>query len=177
MKYFSLVLGAMLTSACLLLACPASESTTGATSASACNSDPFSCPAGQTCWVNAENKYACLNAGPGKKGDSCQSLIGAPTCGEGLVCLQTSTAGAGECVTYCDPSNPARACEGAEVCTSAVFGRASGVIRVCYAQTSPSTDAGVVTDGATDATSSSDAGADDAGADDAAAGDSGSDAN
>lgn len=89
-----------------------------------CNENGGSCPEGQTCWPQGTTTFACLNAGSGKAGDSCQNTPGTPTCGHGLACLQTS-ATCGTCVPYCDPTNPAEACSTGQ-CTTAVLGGASG---------------------------------------------------
>ena len=120
----------------------------GATAAQ-CNDDPFTCTAGQTCWTKDQTPtFACLNSGPGKRGEECQPLIGAPTCGDGLVCFQTQTGGKpGICSAYCDTTNTAHACGAAEVCTKATLGGAK-FFYVCVGPAA-ATDAG--TDAAVDA--------------------------
>src|SRR5689334_1962469 len=81
----------------------------GSKPAGTCNTDPFSCPAGQTCWINSNSAFACLNSGPGKEGDACQNIIGSPTCGDGLACYAVGSPN-GTCMPFCDPSSSAHAC-------------------------------------------------------------------
>jgi hypothetical protein len=111
-----------------------SSSTSSTPGGSGCNTNPFSCPAGQTCWPNdTSGTFACLNSAAGvTKGSSCQNYPGTPTCGDGMFCLQTTTVG-GTCVTYCDPSNAAHGCSAGEICTPvALAGNASAQVHVCY---------------------------------------------
>jgi hypothetical protein len=63
-----------------------------------------------------------VTSGPGKAGDACQDTPGVATCGDGLACLQTSTAG-GTCTPYCDGSH---ACPAGTSCQTAALGGASG---------------------------------------------------
>jgi hypothetical protein len=127
MKPFALffVLGLVATA---FFACSSSNSASsdgsGASSGgpTGCLSDPFVCPAGQTCWLSdASANSACLNSGPGKVGSSCLNTPGAPTCGDGLVCFQAATTAFGVCTLYCDAANPEHACPGNGACLLAEF--------------------------------------------------------
>lgn len=100
--------------ACSLVACGDDATGTGGGGGSAtqgCIEEPWGCPDGQTCWVNADQSdFACLNSGPGKLGDDCQNVAGTPTCEDDLACLQLQGQAMGKCTEYCDPQDPARAC-------------------------------------------------------------------
>lgn len=124
----------------LLAAC---SSTSGGSSTTPCNENPFECTSGQTCWPkDAVPTFACLNSGPGKKGDSCQNTPGSATCGDGLACLQLASAG-GTCVAYCDSTNTAHACASGETCTLAYLGGPSGPqLHLCVGGSPPHNDAG-----------------------------------
>jgi hypothetical protein len=106
-----------------LFACSSSNSTTPGTTSSTssgaiagCNSNPWSCTAGQTCFpvdVN-ETAFTCQTSGKGKAGDKCTNHL-TPECADGLACLAT----AGYplvCTPYCDPSNAAHGCPNNEMC-------------------------------------------------------------
>src|ERR1700678_2664409 len=82
----------------LALACSSSSSS----SPPPCNEDPWECGSEQTCWPQSTTSFACLNSGSGTAGSACEDSVGAPTCGAGLACLQTSTASGGICSAYCD---------------------------------------------------------------------------
>lgn len=125
----------------LVVACSSTSSSTSAPGP--CNENPWECGAGQTCWPkDAVPTFACLNSGGGKKGDACSNTPGNATCGDGLACLQTTSAG-GTCVTYCDSTNTAHACASGEACTTAIVGGASGPqIHVCVGTKVPQGDAG-----------------------------------
>ncbi len=87
-----------------------------------CNENPFECPAGQTCEATSlSNTFACLNSGPGQAGASCTSIVDMPSCGDGLVCFQSSAGTAGTCVEYCEPTDPSHACSGGATCTPVAF--------------------------------------------------------
>ncbi|NUO49972.1 MAG: hypothetical protein HOV80_14045 [Polyangiaceae bacterium] len=92
----------------------ADDSGTGGSGGSApasCVSDPWSCPDGQTCWVNSDQKsFACLNSGPGAVGTECSSIAASPACQDDLICLQLQGQAKGACTEYCDPMDPAHAC-------------------------------------------------------------------
>jgi hypothetical protein len=134
-----------------LVACSSSSS---GGSSSQCNSNPWQCPAGQTCWLADQNaNFACLNSAVGKnKGDTCVNTIGAPTCGDAMVCFQAVGTSSGTCVPYCDPTNAAHACAAGETCQPAAYplpgGGHSGVFYVCSGGEPPDggTDTGAPTD-------------------------------
>jgi hypothetical protein len=141
--------------ASLALAC---SSTTSSPTPPPCNEDPWSCPSGQTCWVNASSAFACLNSGAGKKGDTCTSVAGAPACGDGLACLQTVAAAPGKCLAYCDTTKPERACGTGENCVAAAFnGNTAALVHLCVSTAVPAGDAG--------ADAAAESGATDSGAD------------
>jgi hypothetical protein len=107
-----------------------------------CNENPWECPAGQTCWPKDESSFACLNSGPGAAGDACQDTVGAPTCGDGLACLEIG-AGGGVCSVYCDNTNPSHACSAGETCgTATLLGADAPEFQVCVSTSTTSTDAG-----------------------------------
>jgi hypothetical protein len=123
----------------LLLATGACSSTSSSSSStSACNTQPFTCAAGTTCWP-ADNAadFACLKSGAGKLGDACQNTPSVATCGDGLLCLQ-QTATDGHCVPYCDTAHP---CPTGQACTTAQLVGTSVQTRVCFGAT-PAADAG-----------------------------------
>ena len=118
-----------------LVACSSDDS-----KSSGCASSPFSCPAGQTCSAkDTTGAFACLPSGPGKKGDACQNTPGMTTCGDALVCLQTTAAG-GSCAPYCETSG-AHACEAGEQCRAAALQGTSSVFYICVGSAKPA-DAG-----------------------------------
>jgi len=112
----------------LALATAACSTSSGGSSASTpCNENPWECPSTQTCWPTSLTAYACLNAGPGALGASCQDTVAAPTCGAGLACFQSvSGATAGSCVAYCSTTDPNHACPSGELCETAALGGPSG---------------------------------------------------
>lgn len=92
-----------------------------------CNVDPWSCPAGQTCWINAAaDRFECFNGGVGQVGEACHNYAGEPTCGEYLACLQLEGAAEGKCTPYCDVQNPAHACPSGNSCQAFVFPTPAG---------------------------------------------------
>jgi hypothetical protein len=109
-----------------------------------CASNPFSCPAGQTCAIKTTlGDFACLPSGPGKKGDACNNTPGAATCSDGLTCFQTKTTGSGSCVSYCDPpGGGSHGCESGEACRAAAIQNTTeqSVFYICAPTTTP--DAG-----------------------------------
>lgn len=120
-----------------LAACASSDSS----APSSCASNPFSCPAGQTCSAkDTSGTFACLPSGGGKKGDACQNTPGTTTCGDTLVCLQTSQAG-GQCAPFCEAGGTAHACAASEQCRAAALQGTSTVFYVCVGQAAPA-DAG-----------------------------------
>jgi hypothetical protein len=103
----------------------------GGAAAAQCNTDPWGCPAGQTCAIANEGKaFACLNSGSGKVGASCKSIIDQPQCGDGLLCFQALGAEHGVCSPFCDPSNSAHACANSAACVTMQFA-AVGSTRIC----------------------------------------------
>jgi hypothetical protein len=129
-------------------ACSSSTSSPNATGP--CNTDPFSCPAGQVCWIKPGNSYACLTSGSHKKGDPCMPIQGSPDCADGLFCLQTAMAPIQSpvCRSLCDPSTPGHACATGETCTPTTFDGVN-IIYVCIENGLPSPDGG--SDGGQDA--------------------------
>jgi hypothetical protein len=97
-----------------------------------CNDNPWECASGQTCWPKDAQNFACLNSGPGKAGDACQTSLDSPTCGDGLACLQISTA-PGRCTPYCDPTSTAHACPAGQICQLVALGGPGGPqFHACY---------------------------------------------
>jgi hypothetical protein len=95
-----------------------------------CNADPWSCSAGQTCWVqactcppngdcNASNctaKFACMPSEPDKQaGEDCHLKVGSVTCGDRQACIQFAADG-GSCRAYCDPARSDRGCPDGQFC-------------------------------------------------------------
>jgi hypothetical protein len=122
--------------------CSSSSSSGGG---SQCNSDPWQCPTGQTCWPSDSNgNFACLNSAVGKnKGDACTNNIGAPTCGDGMACFAVGTPN-GTCIPYCDNTKAGHGCAAGETCQPAALrlpsGGTSGTFNVCVGGEPP--DAG-----------------------------------
>jgi hypothetical protein len=112
-----------------VLACSSSSSPSA--SQPPCNEDPWECPAGQTCWSTDPTGFACLNSGPGAAGSACNNTVGAPTCGDGLVCLQFTPPALGACLPYCDPTDPAHACPSGETCQIIAMGQGPMLIHAC----------------------------------------------
>ncbi len=112
-----------------VLAC-SSSSSPGATKPP-CNEDPWECPAGQTCWPSDPSGFQCLNSGPGTAGSACDNTLGAPTCGDGLACLQFTPPGLGTCLAYCDPTDPIHACPGGQTCQAILEGSGGTTLHVC----------------------------------------------
>ena len=132
----SLVLVAV-ASASSMLACSSSSSSATA----ACSTNPFSCPAGQTCSAkNTAGAFECLPSGSGAKGTACVNTPGMTTCGDTLICLQLTAAG-GECASYCDPTTPAHGCATGETCSLAGIAGTSTTFHVCAGGAAPA-DAG-----------------------------------
>lgn len=96
---------------------------TGTGQQATCNEDPFSCPAGQTCWVDgtaSEPFFQCLNSGMGQVGEDCMNYIGQPTCADGLTCFSVPGY-PNVCTPFCDPSDPAHACPNGANCLQIVL--------------------------------------------------------
>jgi hypothetical protein len=104
-----------------------------------CNENPWLCGAGQTCWPSDQvGGFKCLNSGAAKKGEACQNTIGAPSCGDGLACLQLVGVPNAYCGSFCDPTNAAHACGASETCLPLKLG--SSIEHVCASTAVP--DAG-----------------------------------
>jgi hypothetical protein len=121
MRSFAVALGLLALAAC-------SSSSSSGSSSVPCNQDPWECPSTQTCWPESLSAYACLNAGPGTLGATCQDTAGTPTCGAGLACFQslTSSSSTGTCVAYCSTTDPSHACPSGQLCQTAALGGAGG---------------------------------------------------
>jgi hypothetical protein len=100
----------------LVLAC--SSSSSPAAASTPCNEAPFSCPTGQTCWVNtAGSAFECLDSAAGvSAGASCVDTGGKPTCGDAQLCYQGLSSTSGVCVSYCDPTSAAHGCPSGYSC-------------------------------------------------------------
>lgn len=143
MHVFSKLLACAAVAALAAVAC--SSSSDGGTT-QACNTNPWQCAIGQTCWpADATLSFKCLTSGAGKVGDECQFLVGTPTCGDGLTCMMAVGASGGVCTPYCDRSNPARACPNNEACVPAQIQTSAGsgpIINICNPP-APHVDGGV----------------------------------
>jgi len=149
----------------LSLAVPAcsSSSSGGGSSSTPCNENPWECPSGQTCWPQSQTAFACMNAGPGALGGTCQDTAGTPTCGAGLFCLQSAGATGGTCVAYCSTTDTAHACTGGAVCSLAALGGTGGPeFSVCVPMATGGGDGGTGADGGgtTDGGGTADGGSD-----------------
>jgi hypothetical protein len=115
-----------------------SSSSGGGASSLPCNENPWECPSTQTCWPTSLSSYACLNAGPGALGASCEDTVGTPTCGATLACFQsTSGTATGSCVAYCSTTDPSHACPSGQLCETAILGGAGGPeFSICVAPAS-----------------------------------------
>jgi hypothetical protein len=117
----------------------ACSSSTSDSPAGGCESNPFSCPAGQTCSAkDSSGAFACITSGSGAKGSTCINTPGMTTCGDGLTCLQIVASG-GQCTDYCDS---AHACAAGETCTAAGIAGTSTIFHVCNGGTPTTADAG-----------------------------------
>jgi hypothetical protein len=107
-----------------------------------CNQNPWQCPAGQTCWAaDAVPTYACLASGTNKLGEACQPIVGAATCGDGLLCLQIVGGSSGQCRAFCDPMGSGHGCPAGEACRAAALnGNLNVLIYLCVGSAVP--DAG-----------------------------------
>jgi hypothetical protein len=84
--------------------------------------------------------FACLPSGAGKKGDACTNTPGMTMCGDGMLCLQLSSAG-GQCAPFCETSGTAHACAAHETCRAAALVGTPNFFFVCVGGTAPA-DAG-----------------------------------
>jgi hypothetical protein len=140
-----------------------SSSSSDAPAATPCNVDPWQCPAGQTCWLKDNTlAFACLNSAAGKaKGDACGNTVGAPTCGDGLSCLQLDVSKPGQCAPFCDNAKAGKGCAAGESCVEVrINNDPSAAEHLCVGTSTPmdsgtetSTDTGTDSE-ATDSSSS-----------------------
>lgn len=124
-----------------IVALSAGCSASSSGSAPGCNEQPFTCGAGTTCWPSdAAAHFGCVASGAGNYGDTCSATPGTATCKDGLLCLQTSSAGGGHCVNYCDTQH---VCTAGLACTPAQFIGTTQLVHVCFGTGTPgSPDAG-----------------------------------
>ena len=102
----------------------------GAATTVPCNEDPWTCPAGQTCWSNeAGDGFACLNSGPELDGEACQNYLGTPTCTDAHGCVQLDQSQPGICAPYCSATDPSHTCSDSRVCQ--MFDYNGSIIRMC----------------------------------------------
>lgn len=124
--------------ALLLAAGGCSSSSSSSSTPAACNTQPFTCAAGTTCWpIDQAADFKCIKSGAGKAGDSCLNTPNSATCGDGFLCLQ-QTQTDGHCVPYCDS---AHTCPTGQACTAAQIIGTTQVTHVCFGG-SPPPDAG-----------------------------------
>lgn len=148
--------GSTLLLSLLLAAC--SSSSGGGSASTPCNLEPWECSSGQTCWPQSQSAFACMNAGPGSLGSTCQDTVGSPSCGAGLFCLQSLNTMAGTCVAYCSTTDPKHACTGNAQCETAALGGTGGPeFSVCVPMGGGNGDAGTGPDGNGTADGGSDA--------------------
>lgn len=83
----------------------------------ACGDDPWSCPAGQTCWVAAGATWRCQPAGAANEGEACKAVIGQPACAAGLLCVGADPA-KGVCTSFCSSAGGGHACAGGAACAA-----------------------------------------------------------
>jgi hypothetical protein len=138
MRIPSLVFAAACTLASVygVVAC---SSSTSDSSTEGCASNPFTCPAGQTCSAkDTSGAFACLTSGSGTKGSSCLNTPGMTSCGDGLTCLQVVQSG-GQCTNYCDATH---VCAAGETCSAAGIAGTSTIFHICAGGTPVAADAG-----------------------------------
>ncbi len=104
--------------------CGSSDSGGSTAAPTPCNVDPWTCPAGQTCWAtDMSGAFGCLNSDSTKsKGDSCVNSVGQPTCPDDMICLQLQGQAKGVCAPYCSMTDPGKACDTGETCVTLLFG-------------------------------------------------------
>jgi hypothetical protein len=103
----------------------------GAGGMGACLSNPFVCPADETCWPNdMVTTFMCLPANTAKKpADVCDFIGGSVECGPAEVCIVQGT-NAGVCTPYCDPSHT---CPSMAACESYMITGPTGTLFVVHA--------------------------------------------
>ena len=109
-----------------------------------CSTNPFTCPAGQTCAVkDASGTFACLPSGGGAKGSSCVNTPAMTMCGDNLVCLQLAGNSGGQCASYCEVTGGAHPCAAGEQCSAArLQNGSSAIFYLCVGGAAPMDDAG-----------------------------------
>lgn len=108
-----------------VLGCGGDETSTPTGSGTvACNEDPWTCAASETCWVASDYSFQCMSAGTGVAGDPCAPEPGTVACAAGLTCvhLVPGDNSSTTCVPFCDPNDPARECA-TGVCSMITFTR------------------------------------------------------
>ena len=112
-----------------------------------CNTDPWQCQAGTTCWpkecgcpagqacdtTNCVPVFGCVPSVPGKMAaDNCVDTFGpSATCGDNQACIEID-AGSGLCSVYCDLAQPTKGCPTDQTCTAYHVGAPSNpTIQVC----------------------------------------------
>ena len=127
MRSYTSLLVLFVAGAATVLACSSSSSN----ASEGCASSPFSCAGGQTCAVkDSSGTFACLTSGAAKKGEPCVNTPGMTTCGDNLVCLQTTAAG-GQCASFCESGSTTHACATGEQCRAAALAGTSNIFYVC----------------------------------------------
>lgn len=148
----------------------------GGGAAATCADDPFLCPAGQTCWpTSTAGTFACLDSAAGVAvGSTCSNIVGQPSCGDGQLCFQQSSATPGYCAAYCSPTDPAHACAAGSACATITLG--SGQTHACISTNGAAgAGGGAGSDGGDEGSAGS--GGSDAGSDAGSQGSAGSGAN
>jgi hypothetical protein len=100
----------------------------GGGAVASCNEDPWSCPAGRTCWPTSTTTFECLNSGVGQAGDDCQNVLSMPSCADGLACLQFEQGAPGTCTPFCDSAHP---CPDNAACLTVVLEEGGPTFQVC----------------------------------------------
>jgi hypothetical protein len=132
--------GTVATVALAVVACSSSSS-----GGASCNSSPWQCAAGTTCWpqcgcrsggnctlANCTLQFSCLTSGTLTEGDSCSLSVGTQqaVCGDNMTCVSFADAGAGSCRPYCTQS---QGCAAGESCVEleVTVGMSSASEHVC----------------------------------------------
>ncbi len=113
-----------------------------------CNTNPWMCDPGLTCWPTAcacpsgqascdattcVAQFGCVNALVGTPPyNPCHNSAAAVSCGDHQACIEV-TSSTGRCLPYCDPTNPAHACAADALCVEYQVGSAAGAptVHVC----------------------------------------------
>lgn len=144
------------------LAVFACSSTPTAAGPAQCNTNPWLCDPGQTCWptscacpqgsktcdaTNCFAQFSCVVADLSKRPyDTCHNSAAFVSCGEHQACIEV-TAGKGVCLNYCDSTSTAHACTAGQQCLDYQVGQATGAptVHVCVSDNpdgGPAHDAG-----------------------------------